>query len=104
MQELERDINALRHTAAHILAQAVKRLFPDVKLAIGPSIADGFYYDFETATPFKPEDLPTIEKEMKKIVKENLPLEHFTLPRNEAFEYVDKQGEPYKRELLEGLT
>jgi len=101
---MEKDINALRHTAAHVLAQAVKRLYPAVKLAIGPSIADGFYYDFETATPFTPEDVEAIEKEMKKIVKENLPLERFTLGRDEAFEFVDKQNEPYKRELLEGLT
>ncbi|MCL2841485.1 MAG: threonine--tRNA ligase [Defluviitaleaceae bacterium] len=101
---MEKDINALRHTAAHVLAHAVKRLYPDVKLAIGPSIADGFYYDFETSKPFTPQDLDDIEKEMKRIVKENLPLEKFTLPRDEAFAYVDKQGEPYKRELLEGLT
>ena len=101
---MEKDINALRHTAAHILAQAVKRLYPDVKLAIGPSIADGFYYDFETSKPFTPEDVEAIEKEMKKIVKENLKLEQFTLERDEAFAYVDKQNEPYKRELLEGLT
>jgi len=99
----ERDINALRHTAAHIMAQAVKRLYPNVKLAIGPSIEDGFYYDFETPTPFTPQDLEAIEKEMKKIIKENLPLEHFTLGREEAFEYVNKQNEPYKKELLENL-
>jgi len=97
------DIQALRHTAAHILAQAVKRLYPAVKLAIGPAIDDGFYYDFDTETPFTPQDLEKIEKEMKKIVKQNLPLEQFTLDRDEAFKYVDEQGEPYKRELLEGL-
>ncbi|MCL2456981.1 MAG: threonine--tRNA ligase, partial [Defluviitaleaceae bacterium] len=100
----EQDLNALRHTASHILAQAVKRLFPKVKLAIGPSIADGFYYDFETETPFTPQDLENIEKEMKKIVKENLPLEHFTLSRDEALKIIDEQNEPYKRELLDGLT
>lgn len=100
----EHDLSTLRHTAAHIMAQAVKRLYPDVKLAIGPSIDDGFYYDFETATPFTPQDLEAIEKEMKKIAKKNLPLEQFTLSRDEAIAYVDKQGEPYKRELLEGLT
>ena len=99
----EYDLNTLRHTAAHVLAQAVKRLFPKVKLAIGPSIENGFYYDFQTETPFTPEDLSAIEKEMKKIIKQNLPLEHFTLSREEAFDYVDKQGEPFKRELLEGL-
>jgi len=100
----ERDINALRHTAAHILAQAVKRLFPETKLAIGPSIEDGFYYDFLTKTPFTTDDLKVIEKEMKKIVKEGLLLEHFTLSRDEAFEYVNKLDEPFKIELLEGLT
>ncbi|MCL2047335.1 MAG: threonine--tRNA ligase [Defluviitaleaceae bacterium] len=96
----ENDLNTLRHTTSHILAQAVKRLFPSVKLAIGPAIGDGFYYDFETETPFTPADLEAIEKEMKKIIKENLPIERFTLPRDEALAYVDKQGEPYKRELL----
>jgi len=100
----EHDLNALRHTAAHILAQAVKRLFPNAKLAIGPSIENGFYYDFETETPFTAQDLEKIEKEMKKIVKQNLPLEHFTLDREAAFKFVDEQGEPFKRELLEELT
>jgi len=100
----EHDINALRHTTAHILAQAVKRLFPKAKLAIGPSIENGFYYDFLTETPFTPQDLEKIEKEMKKIVKENLPLEHFFLDRETAFKYVDEQDEPFKRELLEELT
>ncbi|MCL1845480.1 MAG: threonine--tRNA ligase [Defluviitaleaceae bacterium] len=99
----EHDLSTLRHTAAHILAQAVKRLFPDVKLAIGPSISDGFYYDFDTKTPFTTEDLTKIEKEMKKIVKENLSTEQFTLPRDEAFAWADSQGETYKRELIEGL-
>jgi len=102
--EINHDINALRHTAAHILAQAVKRLFPNAKLAIGPSIENGFYYDFETETPFTTQDLEKIEKEMKKIVKQNLPLEHFTLDREAAFKFVDEQGEPFKRELLEELT
>ena len=101
---MEHDLDALRHTAAHILAQAVKRLHPNVKLAIGPSTADGFYYDFETTAPFTPQDVESIEKEMKKIVKQNLTLEHFSLGREEAFDYVDKQSEPYKRELLEGIT
>jgi len=100
----EHDISTLRHTAAHILAHAVKNLFPKVKLAIGPSIENGFYYDFLTDTPFTPEDMKKIEKEMKKIIKQNLPLEQFTLSGDEAFAYVDKQDEPFKRELLEGLT
>ena len=99
----EQDLNTLRHTAAHVLAHAVKNLFPKVKLAIGPSIENGFYYDFETESPFTPQDLEKIEKEMKKIIKQNLPLECFTLERDEAFAYVDKQGEKFKRELLEGL-
>ena len=99
----EQDLNTLRHTAAHIMAQAVKRLYPNVKLAIGPSIADGFYYDFETETSLTAAELETIEKEMKKIVKENLTLEHFTLSREEAFAFADKHNEPYKRELIEGL-
>lgn len=102
--EIKYDISTLRHTAAHILAQAVKNLFPKTKLAIGPSIENGFYYDFETATPFTPADLDAIEKEMKKIIKQNLSLEHFTMDREAALEYVDKQGEPFKRELLEGLS
>jgi len=101
---MQHDISTLRHTAAHILAQAVKRLYPEVKLAIGPSIEDGFYYDFETPAPFTPQDLEAIEKEMKKIVKQNLPIEHFTLSLDEALAYADEQGEPYKRELLEGLA
>ena len=94
---------AYRHTTSHILAQAVKRLYPDVKLTIGPSIENGFYYDFDTEMPFTPEVLDALETEMKKIVKENLPLERFTLPRAEALDLADKLGEPYKRELIEDL-
>ena len=92
--------DALRHTASHILAQAVKRLFPEVKLAIGPSIKDGFYYDFDTDHPFTEEDLEKLEAEMKKIVKENLKLERFTLPREEAIKLMEEKGEPYKVELI----
>ena len=95
------DLQTLRHTASHIMAQAVKRLYPDAKLAIGPSIADGFYYDFETTTPFSPEDLLKIEKEMKKIVKENHPIEGFTLSLDDAKKEVE--NEPYKIELIENL-
>ena len=80
----EKGLAALRHTASHVMAQAVKRLYPETKLAIGPSIADGFYYDVDPATPLTAEDLEKIEAEMKKIIKEALPLERFTLPRNEA--------------------
>ena len=100
----EHDINILRHTAAHILAQAVKRLFPKVKLGIGPSIDNGFYYDFETDIPFTMQDLEAIEKEMKKIVKQNLQIEHFTLSREEAFELLNQQNETFKCDLLERLT
>ncbi len=92
--------NALRHTASHILAQAVKRLFPETKLAIGPSIKDGFYYDFDTDHPFTEEDLEKLEAEMKKITKENLKLERFTLPRAEAIKLMEENGEPYKVELI----
>ena len=94
---------ALRHTASHILAQAVKRLYPETKLAIGPSIKDGFYYDFDRETPFTDEELVAIEAEMKKIVKENLKLERFTLPRKEAIELMESAGESYKVELINDL-
>ena len=94
---------AFRHTTSHILAQAVKRLFPETKLAIGPSIADGFYYDFDREEPFTPEDLEKLEAEMKKIVKENLALERFELPREEAIALMKEKGEPYKVELIEDL-
>ena len=94
---------ALRHTASHILAQAVKNLYPDTKLAIGPSIKDGFYYDFDCVTPFTEDDLEKIEAEMKKIVKSNLKLERFTLPRAEAIKLMEEKGEPYKVELINDL-
>ena len=94
---------ALRHTASHILAQAVKRLYPDTKLAIGPSIKDGFYYDFDRETAFTEEDLAKIEAEMKKIIKENLKLERFTLSRAEAIALMEEKGEPYKVELINDL-
>ena len=95
--------NAYRHTASHILAQAVKRLFPDVKLAIGPAIADGFYYDFDSAEPFTPETLETIENEMQRICKERLTLERFELSRGDALNFVAEKGEPYKLELIHDL-
>jgi len=94
---------AFRHTAAHILAQAVKRLYPETKLAIGPSIADGFYYDFDREGGFAPEDLEKIEAEMKKIVKEDLKLERFALSREEAIKLMSDMGESYKVELIEAL-
>ena len=100
-EELGRD--ALRHTASHILAQAVKRLYPDAKLAIGPAIKDGFYYDFDKEGSFTEDDLTKLEAEMKKIVKENLKLERFTLPRDEAIKLMEDLGEPYKVELINDL-
>ena len=92
--------NAYRHTTSHILAQAVKRLYPDVKLAIGPAIEDGFYYDIDSAEPFLPEALEGIEAEMRKICKERLTIERFKLPRGEALKLMEAQGEPYKTELI----
>lgn len=94
---------ALRHTASHILAQAVKRLYPAVKLAIGPAIDTGFYYDIDSEKPFSEEDLKAIEKEMEKIVKEDLRLERFELSRNEALDMMKKAGENYKVELINDL-
>ena len=93
---------AFRHTASHVLAQAIKRLYPDAKCAIGPSIEEGFYYDFDIA-PLDREALDKIEKEMKKIVKEGATLERFTLPRQEAIDLMKKREEPYKVELIEDL-
>ncbi len=89
------------HTTSHIMAQAIKRLYPEIKLAIGPSIDNGFYYDFDTDKPFTPEMLEAIEGEMKKIIKEDLPIERFELPRNEALELM--KNEPYKVELINDL-
>lgn len=94
---------ALRHTASHMLAQAVKRLYPDVKLAIGPAIEDGFYYDFDTKKPFVPEDIEKIEAEMKKIAAENLPVQREEVSRDDARAIFSEESDPYKRELLEAL-
>ncbi len=94
---------AFRHTTSHILAQAIKRLYPDVKLAIGPSIADGFYYDIDSEEPFTEENLKEIEAEMTKIVKEALPITRFTKSREEAIAYFREREEPYKVELIEDL-
>ena len=93
---------AFRHTASHILAQAVKRLFPQTKLAIGPSTDEGFYYDFDRE-PFTLDELSEIEKEMKKIVKENIKIERFELPREDAIKFMEDAGEPYKVELINDL-
>ncbi len=95
------ELQTLRHSASHVMAQAVKRLFPEVKLAIGPAIDTGFYYDFDTPNPFTPEDLEKIEAEMKKIAKENLKIERFELSREEALELM--KDEPYKVELINDL-
>ena len=99
----EEGLSTLRHTASHVMAQAIKRLWPEVKLAIGPSIADGFYYDVDPETPITADDLPKIEAEMKKIIKEALPLERFELPRAEAIALMQEKGEPYKVELIQDL-
>ena len=93
----------LRHTGSHVLAQAVKKVRPEAKLAIGPAIDNGFYYDFDVDEPFTPDDLVLIEKEMAKIVEEKLPLERFELPREEAIKFMAERGEPYKVELIEDL-
>ncbi|MDE7398670.1 MAG: threonine--tRNA ligase [Oscillospiraceae bacterium] len=97
--EDEQGQRAFNHTASHVLAQAVKRLFPNTKLAIGPAIENGFYYDFDTEEPFTVETLSKIEAEMKKIVKESIKLEQFELSPDEAIKYLEEQGEPYKVEL-----
>ncbi len=95
---------AFHHTTSHIMAQAIKRLYPGVKLAIGPSVADGFYYDVDSETPLTAEDLVKIEAEMKKIVKEALPITRFTKSREEAIAYFKEKEEPYKVELIEDLS
>lgn len=93
-----------RHTASHIMAQAVKRLYPEAKLTIGPAVDDGFYYDFDVEESFTTEDLEKIEAEMKKIVKEDLKLERFTMSKDEAVKFFEEKGEPYKIELVENLS
>lgn len=98
----EHGLSAMRHTCSHVLALAVKRLFPDAKLAIGPSIENGFYYDFDHA-PFSREDLDNLEEEMKKIIKEGVKLEKYVLPRADAIRFMRELGEPYKVELIEDL-
>lgn len=95
--------HAYRHTSSHIMAQAVKRLYPEAKLAIGPSIENGFYYDFDVEKPFSVEDLESIENEMNKIIKEDYKLERFTLPRDEAIKFMEEKQEPYKVELIRDL-
>ena len=99
----DQDMHAFWHSSSHLLAHAVKRLFPETKLAIGPAIENGFYYDFDREGGFTTEDLPVIEEEMKKIAKANYRIERFTLPRDEAIEYVKQQDEPYKLEMVLAL-
>jgi len=98
----EKGLSVIRHTASHVLAQAVKRIFPQSKLAIGPSIAEGFYYDFEHE-PFSRDDLDKLEAEMKKIIKEGEAIERFELPREEAIKFMEEKNEPYKVELIRDL-
>lgn len=96
-------LSVIRHSASHVLAEAVKRVFPEAKLAIGPSIAEGFYYDFDHE-PFSREDLDKLEAEMKKIIKEGAHIEKFELPREEAIKFMEEKGEPYKVELIQDLS
>ncbi len=96
-------LHVLRHTASHVMAQAIKRIFKDAKLAIGPSIEEGFYYDIDLDTSLVPEDLLNIEEEMNKIIKENLPIERFELEREDAIKFEEDQSEPYKVELIRDL-
>src|SRR5687768_4975953 len=96
-------LSMLRHSTSHVMAQAVKRLFPDVRVAIGPAIADGFYYDFARSEPFTPDDLEKIEAVMRDIAKANLPFERRELSRAEAIAFFRERGEPYKVEILEGI-
>ena len=95
-------LSVIRHSASHVLAEAVKRVFPDAKLAIGPSIAEGFYYDFDHE-PFSREDLDKLEAEMKKVIKEGANIEKFELPREEAIKFMEERQEPYKVELIKDL-
>ncbi len=98
----EAGLKVIRHTASHVLAEAVKRLFPEAKVTIGPAIAEGFYYDFDAA-PFSREDLDKLEAEMKKIIKEGHEITRFTLPRDKAIAFMEEKGEPYKVELIQDL-
>ena len=101
--EADLDLNVLRHTASHIMAQAIKRLFPNAKLAIGPFIENGFYYDIDVEPKIVEADIEKIEAEMKKIIKENLKVEAFKLPREEAIKFMEERNEPYKVELIKDL-
>ena len=100
---MEVEENMYWHTTSHIMAQAVKRLFPEAKITIGPAIEKGFYYDFDIEKPFTEEDLKSIEEEMKKIIKEDFEIERFELPREEAIKFMEERKEPYKVELIKEL-
>lgn len=102
-EEMEKQLATLRHTASHVLAQAVKTLYPEAKLAIGPSIKEGFYYDIDFPETFSEEDLPKVETQMRKIIKKKYKLERFTLPREEALKLMEERKEPYKIELINDL-
>ncbi|MGI6228855.1 MAG: threonine--tRNA ligase, partial [Christensenellales bacterium] len=95
---------AYRHTASHVLAQAIKRIYPTVKLAIGPAISTGFYYDFDFKTPITQDDLEAVEAEMKKIIKANFPIERSVMPKDEAAKFMLARGEDYKVELISELS
>ncbi len=99
----EEGLEIIRHSSAHLMAQAVKRLFPKTQVTIGPVIEDGFYYDFAPEQPFSPEDLQAIEKEMQKIIKENIPIERSIMPRDEAIQFFKDMGEDYKAEIIESI-
>ncbi len=103
LSEKEKELEILRHSTSHVMAQAVKRLFPDVKVAIGPAIENGFYYDFDKAEPFTQDDLGLIEEEMAKIIKEDLPIVREEIPREEAVAMFREAGEAYKAELIEDM-
>ncbi|NLB72619.1 MAG: threonine--tRNA ligase, partial [Firmicutes bacterium] len=99
----EKDMEILRHSTSHVMAQAVRRLFPEVKIAIGPAIENGFYYDFDKPEPFTQQDLGLIEEEMRKIVKEDLPIVGEEVPREEALRFFNEAGETYKAELIQDM-
>src|SRR5947199_5427675 len=93
----------LRHSTSHVMAQAVKRLWPDVKVTIGPAIEDGFYYDFAKPTPFTPEDLERIEKRMRELAKADQPFVRTEMSRDEAVRFFEERGEPFKVEIIQGI-
>ena len=101
--KLKIDLETIRHSTAHLMAQAVKQLYPDTQVTIGPVIEDGFYYDFYRELPFVPEDLEKIEQRMKDISSENLDITRRELPREEALRMFDKMGEPFKREVIRDI-